>query len=240
MSVKAFDDVSSTKSRILNHMNTVHSESVCHYAQHYARIPVALASTAKLTDITLTRLTLSVAASSDPSFTTDIFIPLNPRMGSIEQSRERLRAMAEESLQKLGGGTVIVERWVPPGLGGILVFLGVVFGYWSFLNGEAAFGENGLVRCFVFANRLDPLADLLRRLSIHIFCLIVAIHVAEVVWICRTRLSKYGVRTGSAVWWGYVTGTMLEGYGNTHRFDIEVEEIKRKKMAKVHNMFTTF
>lgn len=65
-----------------------------------------------------------------------------------------------------------------------------------------------------------------------IFFLIFAIHIAEGVWIHRSRLGKHGVKTGSVLWWKWALSTFWEGFGSVVRFDGEVRRLKEEEAAK--------
>jgi len=134
----------SLSDRICDHMNDQHADSLCDYAEYYARLPPAIAQTAVLTAVTASKLTLMV--TSPHGGKSSVNIPLIPPMSDLTESRERLVAMANEASKRLGRVPFKVTRWVPPGLVGCLVAAAVCFGYWSFQNGEIQFNKGGFVK----------------------------------------------------------------------------------------------
>jgi hypothetical protein len=130
--------------RICEHMNRQHSDSLADYAQYYARLPASLASSARLTSLTTTKLTLTV--TSLHGGTSDVNIPLSPPMKNLGEARERLVAMSCEAAEGLGRSRYRVTRFVPPGMLGSVVVGAVGFGYWSFWNSAVVFGKGGFVK----------------------------------------------------------------------------------------------
>jgi len=136
-----------TVDSVCSQMNIQHADSVQDYALYFARLPPTLARTATLTSVSTTKLTLTVTSLHGAQSTVNI--PLNPPMSSLNDSRDRLIAMADEATEGLGGSRYKVKRWVPPGLVGGVVSTAVCFGYWSFYNGAVQFAKGGFVKEFV-------------------------------------------------------------------------------------------
>ncbi|KAF8252476.1 hypothetical protein K440DRAFT_594945 [Wilcoxina mikolae CBS 423.85] len=217
--------------RVVAHMNNDHLDAIHDYAQYFARLPAPLASTATLSTLSLSKLTLTVTSAHGAQSTVNI--PLNPPMKSFSESRERLVAMTIEAMEGLGRSRYKVQRWVPPGFVGSIVCAAVAFGYWSFWNGDVQFAKGGFVRETLFRGEmLGQVADLLRKWSYHLFWLVIAVHSLEVVLIHKTRLGKHGVETGSALWWKWALQTFAEGVGSVKRFDGEVRRLKREEEEK--------
>ncbi|CCX33515.1 hypothetical protein FPQ18DRAFT_393436 [Pyronema domesticum] len=218
-------------SRVIDHINKNHAEAVDDWAQYYARLPASLAKTATLSTFTLEKLTLSVTSPHGAKSTVNI--PLNPPMKSVNDCRERMAYMAIEAMEGLGRSRYQVKRWVPPGFVGSIVCAAVSFGYWAFFNGATQFARGGWVRENILRGEaIAPTAELMREYHMQIFFLIFAIHIAEGVWIHRSRLGKHGVKTGSVLWWKWALSTFWEGFGSVVRFDGEVRRLKEEEAAK--------
>jgi hypothetical protein len=139
--MSASDDAAA---KICAYMNRQHPDSLADFAQYYARLPASLASSARLTSLTTTKLTLTV--TSLHGGTSAVNIPLSPPMKSLDEARERLIAMSHEAAEGLGRSRYRVTRFVPPGLLGSIVVGAVGFGYWSFWNSAAVFSKGGFVK----------------------------------------------------------------------------------------------
>lgn len=79
---------------------------------------------------------------------------------------------------------------------------------------------------YIFMGGLDAVAAVLAGYCKVFFCGILAIHVAECVWMQNTRLPKHSVFTGSALWWKWIAATFIEGIGSVKRFDGEVRRLQ--------------
>ena len=68
-----------------------------------------------------------------------------------------------------------------------------------------------------------------RRLVDAIAVPVLAIHVAEAWWMDRSRLAAHGVARGSAVWWAWVGGCLVEGVTAFRRFDRVVAALEEER-----------
>lgn len=59
--------------------------------------------------------------------------------------------------------------------------------------------------------------------------LMVIAHTVEVIHMMKSRLRKHGTPRMSRVWWQWVIGTFVEGFGSFLRFDQAVASVKAKK-----------
>jgi predicted CDP-diglyceride synthetase/phosphatidate cytidylyltransferase len=59
-----------------------------------------------------------------------------------------------------------------------------------------------------------------------IFVPVVVLHVFETWLLERTKLQKFGVRRGSAVWWKWVVSVFIEGAMAFKRFDLVVAKLR--------------
>jgi hypothetical protein len=125
------DNDPAIKARIITHMNKDHASSLSFFLQHYSSFPASTASTAVLTDISLSRLTLSTASKSP------IYLPIRPSpMASLAEARERMVYMSKECLRALGLSPTVVTTYRPPGVVGLLIIAGVALGLRSFAAKE--------------------------------------------------------------------------------------------------------
>ncbi|KAK1772291.1 hypothetical protein QBC33DRAFT_553747 [Phialemonium atrogriseum] len=68
-----------------------------------------------------------------------------------------------------------------------------------------------------------------RRLVDAIAAPVLAIHVAEAWWMDRSRLAAHGVARGTAVWWAWVGGCLVEGVTAFRRFDRVVAALEEER-----------
>ncbi|MCJ1366412.1 hypothetical protein MMC16_005540 [Acarospora aff. strigata] len=211
--------------RIISHMNKDHHDSVVRFLEHYAHVSTYSARNAKLTGITLNKLTIDSGNGSQH------VISLDPPLSSWPEARERMVTMDKVALQGLGRSHIAVKeyRW-PTG------FLALVFvlaaqtlaTFWrraNFLPGSLLYDSvlRHVPRYAKFCYDIQP----------YLFYLMLAIHVTEAVWMARTRLVRYNVPQFSILWWKWVSSTFVEGVGAFKRFDqIVKEEVIKKEKAK--------
>jgi hypothetical protein len=113
------DDSATQKDYIIRHMNKDHHDALVNYLQFYARVTPREAATAELVDINLDGMIITRV--TDPNGPPrPIVVPINPRMDSLKQSRERLVAMAFESLEGLGRSRWKIESYPNISLPGLL------------------------------------------------------------------------------------------------------------------------
>jgi len=63
---------------------------------------------------------------------------------------------------------------------------------------------------------------------------VLAIHIGETWLLDRTRLRKYGVLRGSALWWKWVVSCLIEGFGCFQRIDGMIKQKKVEAEATKH------
>ncbi|KAL2259739.1 hypothetical protein VTK26DRAFT_6475 [Humicola hyalothermophila] len=187
-------------------------------------------------------------------------IPFTPPLASWEERRARLVEMTRVAREALGvagedgndgsgkGGNggdevmaaaaavVMVDEYVPPRwpYDGT-IFLAVLFYYlaWVLVRlGCCGCGSDGLVARAVEMARFPGGLDGFRWLVETIFVPVLGIHLTETWWLVRTRLSRFGVRTGSKVWWLWVGSVFIEGFMAFKRFDGLVERLRAEKKGR--------
>ena len=137
--------------------------------------------------------------------------------------------MDKEARNALGRSDVTVKRYkAPRGFMTVaIVVCALVFVAFSrranFVHGsflydyQLRYVPNFAAFCF----RIQPLV---------IFPMVL-VHGTEARIMVTRRLEKHTVRWGSGVWWLWVVGTFVEGWGSFYRFDevVKEEELKKEK-----------
>lgn len=209
-------------------MNKDHSAELKLYLRAFNGLSPSAAADAQLTDITLDALSIKSASGAHE-------VRVTPPMKSLADARVRLVDMAARAQERLGLSDVRVDRFSGPAGVGVASFFGVALYFVS-----AAAVALGLVRpgTWVWA----PLETyfpyygaagyvwLVKAIALPVF----AIHATEAWWMARSRLARYGVEVGSALWFLWVLETFMEGYPAVVRFDGLVREEKKKKDAAKH------
>ncbi len=235
------------KTRTLAHMNNDHRVDMRHIIQHFGALPTAPPSSLPpanapaadpdadplLLDITLTSLTLRL-----PRTKTTHVVAFNPPLANWDERRARLVEMTHAARAALGvdgvEGKVVVAEYMPPRVPYDLgVFLAVLFYYFTFalvrlglfdpLNeGAAAVLVQKAVEMSRFPGGVDGFVWLVNT----IFLPVLGIHLFETWLLERRKLSKFGVRRGSKVWWMWIGSVFIEGAMAFKRFDIVVERLQ--------------
>jgi hypothetical protein len=207
----ASDDAA--KARIISHMNNSHEDALSVYLQHYNRVPLPAASNPTLLDISLSSMTILDA--NDKVHT----VRLSPPMTSLADARVRTVAMDTEARRALGVRITAYEPptrpfhvlifglvtmdivlslsypWIVPGT----YFYDVILPWWP-----------GGAEWFLWILRMQMIPTTL-------------IHVTEAFLLDRRRLTKYGVRRWSGLWWKWTVSCLIEGVGCFQRIDAEVK-----------------
>jgi hypothetical protein len=127
-------------------------------------------------------------------------------------------------------GSLAVNRFQPPWGFDLVVIAGVSFYFVSFVLARLGFINPGTTAW----QAIDALGfpggpALFRRLVDVLFMPVLAIHLIEVVWLDRSRLSKHGVARGGRVWWLWVVSCFFEGATAFRRFDRVVGGLENGK-----------
>lgn len=207
------------KERIISHMNKDHQKSLNYYLQHYCHLSARAASKAKLIDISLTTLTLLDSNSKTHT------IPLDPPMTSYSEARPRVVEMDHIARAALGISSIQITEYSPPTkpmhitIFGLCVLTFIVFTtqQWivpgTFVYDKILPWYPGGPKFFLWFTKTIALPTL-------------ALHLGEAYWLERTRLRKYGVERGTALWWKWTLSCFIEGFGCFQRAD---EVIRRKE-----------
>ncbi|KAI1431549.1 hypothetical protein GGR50DRAFT_59682 [Xylaria sp. CBS 124048] len=218
---------SDPKTRIMAHMNREHGADLKRYLRAFNGVPSSFASDAQMIDLTLDTMTIKSASGVHS-------VLISPPMKSFADARVRLVDMAERAQETLGISDIRITRFAAPRGMGLATTFGV-----SLYFGCAAAVFLGLLRPKTTAwTALDQFfphgAAGFTWLVETIFVPVALIHLVEAYWIARTRLAKYGVATGSALWCKWVLATFLGGFPAILLFDKVVREEREKKNAAKH------
>lgn len=244
----------SQKNQTLSHMNTDHRRDLRHIFLYYYR------PSPSTPDATTTASDLLPASAPDPlmvdidlkSITvrlpgpdTTHVIPLDPPLRAWEDRRHRLVGMTLNARQKLGvlekeegEVKVVVREYAPPRwpYDGVIFVAVLVYYFMCILLRAGYCEEGGLVGQVVEMVRFPGGLDGFRWVVKTIFVPVLGIHLTETWWLVRTRLSRFGVRANSRVWWLWVGSVFIEGAMAFKRFDLLVERLRgQKRMEREAN-----
>ncbi|KAF7905361.1 uncharacterized protein EAF01_005882 [Botrytis porri] len=214
-----------TKARIIKHMNADHAGSLSHYLQHYCQLSKSEVSKPNLLDITLSSLRIS--SKSGKTHT----VPLDPPMTSYADARPRFVAMDSECHDALNISPYTITRYEPPKffshrlVFGLCLMTMVIFLTKSHIVPGTFFYDNvlrwfpGGPETFLWISETITMPTL-------------ALHVIEVIWMDRSRLSKYNVERGSSLWWKWMASCLVEGIVSYARIDAMIKQQKEEKESK--------
>ncbi|KAL2130647.1 hypothetical protein VTI74DRAFT_6128 [Chaetomium olivicolor] len=235
------------KARTISHMNNDHRPDMRHIAALYPGSPpipssyhASSAEDPLMTDVSLSSITLRLPATDSTHV-----VAFVPPLASWDDRRTRLVEMARNARAALGisddgdeegnrkgkgKGKVVVNEYMPPRVPyDITIFLAVLFYYFTFaLLQMGCFAPGTLPATVVEMVRFPYGLEGFRWLVKTIFVPVLGIHLAETWWLERSRLRKFGVRRGSAVWWLWVGSVFIEGAMAFKRFDIVVMRLREE------------
>ncbi|KAK1836088.1 hypothetical protein QBC39DRAFT_422992 [Podospora conica] len=207
-----------SKLQTITHMNADHRADLAHILARHLASPTPIdPATVSLTDITLTAITITTPTATHT-------IPFTPPLASWSDRRPRLIEMT------LAARPATVARYLPPRGFDVVVFLGVLTYYSCYLLLRlGVLDDGGLAAGWLEASPFPGGAEGFRWLVRTIAVPVLGIHVGEMWWFDRTRTSRYGVKRGGMVWWGWMGSVFFEGYPAFGRFDGEVRRVKGGK-----------
>ncbi|EME88207.1 uncharacterized protein MYCFIDRAFT_26770 [Pseudocercospora fijiensis CIRAD86] len=196
------------KSRIISHMNKDHSDSVISSLRAYD---------GKMTDISLEDLTLSCHGKT-------YRIPLNPRMSSYREARERVVELDKECRKALNQSDVTVKDFLPPTGLYALEFL-VISATFLAYGRRSWFAKGQIVESV-----LGPsFAAFSWSIQPWLIGSMLAIHTFEAFYFARNRLRKHSVNARSPIWWLFMASCFIEGQFLFRRFDAHVRVQRGKQ-----------
>jgi hypothetical protein len=215
------------KTRIMSHMNKEHGADLKRYLRAFNGLSSSAAADAQLTDLSLDSLTIKSVSGVHT-------VRISPPMKSLADARVCLVDMAQRAQEKLGLSDIRIDRFVGPRGFGIASFIGVAFYLVSAAALQLGLLRPGTAAWALLDKRFPYGAECFAWLTRAIVVPVLAIHVTEAFWMARSRLAKYGVEAGSALWFMWVSETFIEGYPAMARFDGLVREERKKKDSVTH------
>ena len=233
-------DEATARALIVDHVNTYHRRELQLYLRHVAgnpdRASVVAGARPELLNITEAGLTIQRDTSNAKSAAEPpAFVPFDPPLTSLADSRTRLVAMALEARAALGLGAFDVYEFRPPRGADWIPFFGVLLYY------ACAVARPWVVPGTTAWSVLDMIfAPLGGAKGWHwivgaIFWPVVGIHVIEVIWLIKTRLRRFNIGSGMLVWWLWCLSCFIEGLGAISRFDDMVEDIRALLEGRVRD-----
>lgn len=208
-----------SKQRIIKHMNDDHADSLAVYTQHFCKLSQSASKGAKLADIDLDGMTLSASGKEHR-------IPFSPPMKSYAEARARSVELDREARNGLGISSTKITTYLPPSSAVHIIVFGLCgFTLFSFVFYKLIVPGTTFYDVFLsfFPGGPETFKSIVRKIALPV----TLIHVGESLLLERTRLRKYNVQRGSAVWWKWMASCMVEGFGTFQRIDVEV---KRKEL----------
>ncbi|KAG8708446.1 hypothetical protein FRC08_018878 [Ceratobasidium sp. 394] len=220
------------KDRIIRHMNADHQDSLANYLQYYAKASPSEAATAELVDINTGGMTITriIEPNGPPR---PIVVPIDPPMDSLGQARERLVAMAFESLEGLGLSRWKVDAYPVPTFWGFgyTVVTCIIFALLLFPNQTLRPGAQA--RQLLLFNS-DRVARLLYTYQREIRSVIMGVAVYTAVMRMRRRLKRHSYASSWGVWVSWSVAALLEGPFACRSFDRAVQAVESKAREKGH------
>ncbi|OTB04566.1 hypothetical protein M426DRAFT_320684 [Hypoxylon sp. CI-4A] len=213
------------KARIVEHMNKDHAKEISQYLRAFNGLSASAARDAQLTDMTLDTMTVRSLSGTHA-------VAIAPPLGSAADARVRLVDMSQRAQQMLGLSDIQIAQYTLPRGVGVVTTFGVALYVvcaatlplvkpgtlvWDLLDAWFPFG-------------VDAYAWLVKAILVPVL----AIHATEAWWMTRTRLSKHGIETGTAVWWFWIVNVVFEGVPCMQRFDGLVATERKKKDGAKH------
>jgi hypothetical protein len=220
------------KDRIISHMNADHQTSLADYLQFYAKATPHEASTAELVDINTGGMTITrVTEPNGPP--RPIVVPIDPPMDSLSQARERLVAMAFESMEGLGRSRWKVETYAVPSLAGIIYGIVTCAFLALLLFPDLTLPPGAKARQLLLFDS-DVAARFLYLYQREGRSVIMGIAVYTTIVRMRRRLARHGYASSRGVWASWLVAALLEGPFACASFDKVVRSVESKVSDKKH------
>lgn len=212
-------DEAAIRARITTHMNAVHRDSLSLFLQHYCHVPPSPSTPGSTTLVTL-HLDSLILASEGKRY----YIPLHPPMASFSEIRPRMKAMHQECLDAFDLSDVkITSHLAPQTLIERAVFISVVLTMLAFSR-RGNFVPGSIFYETFGMGRVPNFASFCARIQPWLIVAVLAIHVAEALWMARTRLRRHRVRRWSRLWCMWLGSCFIDGFFSFRRFDGMVRE----------------
>ncbi|OWB56543.1 hypothetical protein B5S28_g2449 [[Candida] boidinii] len=208
--------MSDPKVRILAHMNKDHGLAIEDYLNAYGDVAIDdKISNIRMKDLELDSMEI-VFKHSDIEFEMSKFIPIDPPMKSLNDSREKLVEMAKFAANKRGYSHIqIREILYPSRIKDFLLLFAVSLPIIGFFKPDFLYG--------ILSKFLpEILTTFLSTYNNTIMYAMFIIHLAEFYFILYPKLRKYRVPTDFKIEW-FIT-CLLDGFLSVERFQIILDE----------------
>lgn len=215
-------DSSANKAFVIQHMNANHQDSLVLYLQAYCHVSARDSKSAQLEDISLSDLVIS---ADGVRYSVPI---IDPPMKSLSETRSRVVAMYQDSLQRLGFSDIPIKEYRAPRGHHLVIFtvcLATYIGFArrsNFLPGSILYESLGLEKVPSFTQFCYDIQPLLLPAM-------VGIHVLEAGLLAVVRLRRHRVPFLSGVWFAWMASTFIEGFGAFQRTSQMVKEERTKR-----------
>lgn len=226
------DPSTAMKDRIIRHMNEDHHASLADYLQYYAKASAKEAATAELVDINTAGMTITrITEPNGPP--RPVVIPIEPPMDSLKQARERLVAMAYESMESLGRSRWKVKNFPVPSLAGVVygavscTLIAILMNPDSSLRPGAKFRQTVLLDSDVVARSLYTYQREIRSI-------ILGIGFYNASMRMRRRLQRHSYDSSWSVWISWLFAALVEGPAACGSFDKAVRAAEAEAGNQKH------
>lgn len=211
--------------RVIGHMNKDHHDSVVRYLEAFHSVSSPIAQFATISSMQPTHLTITALGST-------YRVPFDPPLkADYSDARQRLVALDQDCIAKLGRDPVTIKKYtLPAGVGQTSVAVVCLFTFVLLARRETlAPGADSPLR--PLADKFPGVFENLWKAQPWVFYPLAAIHTFESFWMGRTRLAKHSIPTFSPLWFTWSLSTLIEGFGSFERFDDMVKADKEKTKA---------
>ncbi|KAF8610696.1 hypothetical protein BDV93DRAFT_23675 [Ceratobasidium sp. AG-I] len=220
------------KDRIIRHMNEDHHASLADYLQYYAKASAKEAATAELVDINTAGMTITrITEPNGPP--RPVVIPIDPPMESLKQARERLVAMAYESMEGLGRSRWKIKSFPTPSLAGVIYGVISCTIVTILLNPDSTLRPGANFRRTVLLDS-DVVARSLYTYQREIRSIIMGSAVYNASMRVRRRLQRHSYDSGWLVWISWLFAGLIEGPVACVSFDKAIQKAEAEASGKKH------
>ncbi|KAK4213238.1 hypothetical protein QBC37DRAFT_423393 [Rhypophila decipiens] len=242
----------SSKSRAIAHLNKDHKDDLQDMLQHFNKLPASKTNDPTVYDMNLSSLMLCTGDGATH------IIRIDPPMATWDDRRQRLTEMTMEARKGLGNenettpdsdpepdsvSPIIITEYRSPSVYDFFVGVAVLAYFTSYtmirlglFTPTTEIYQKWAPYSTMMYNTVDKLhpggVEWFTWLVQYIFYVVLFIHIAEVITMDRIRLSRYGVKRFTLVWFKWMTTTFFEGYMAFMRIDGLVEELEAEKKKK--------
>lgn len=174
---------------------------IVRYLEAYHSVSNWAASNGKMTDISLSDMTMSCDAGT---FKT----PFKPPMSSLREARDRVVEMDKECVQKLGRSDITIKEYrFPTRPFDIFLTVNIIFAFVMF-SSKKNFAPDSIVGSLL----PEAVRAFCVSISAPAFYSILGAHVCEVIYNRKARLGKYNVNPRSGAYWMWTISNFLDGF----------------------------